>query len=459
MTFSINTGWTDEQVDLFKQFNQLYRDDVSHEILEEAAETATVVLLSLNIDGHSITRMLDSDHRLNEGPRGSAYRFAEWLIWNWWRIRWEPQHNSSKDIGWSQAHETASIGGGWLWPRVVFESDGNTIAIHSEHSDYSQTEPVSYIGDEERFVPAVEFESAVDEFLSATTDRLADESSSFDGLQNVPLHDMWRQLVEERRNPKLANYRRIEALLGYNPDEGPTDRIRQLSEDINVFGESAINEIAAHAPLMKNYVTAADLVAISRSSGFEIESGINSESALASYASIQDDNQDKEGSVAPWRIGAEEARKFCFDQRTVGEPISDESLCEYFGVRSSSLNDTTRMPAPIAFTLSDKQELHRYVVFRSKVRTGRRFEMARLLGDRLMIASREPLQPATSTRTFRQKIQRAFAAELLCPFDSLQDVINEEYTAESVEKAARHFDVSPVLVSNQLQNHGIHVLD
>ena len=45
--------------------------------------------------------------------------------------------------------------------------------------------------------------------------------------------------------------------------------------------------------------------------------------------------------------------------------------------------------------------LHR-IVFRSKWRTGRRFELARLLGDLLLTDESDRLYPATRARTYRQ---------------------------------------------------------
>ncbi len=87
--------------------------------------------------------------------------------------------------------------------------------------------------------------------------------------------------------------------------------------------------------------------------------------------------------------------------------------------------------------------------------TGRRFEAARLIGDRLLVTSGEPLQPATRAHTFRQKAQRAFAAEFLCPIESLHDEIGNDHSNDSIEEVAGVFEVSPVLVATQLRNHGL----
>lgn len=92
------------------------------------------------------------------------------------------------------------------------------------------------------------------------------------------------------------------------------------------------------------------------------------------------------------------------------------------------------------------------VVLRSQWETGR-LELARLLGDRLTNGLKERLLPATRTYTYRQKLQRAFAAELLCPFAMLEEKLAGDYSSEAREDAAHDFMVSERTVTTLLVNH------
>lgn len=92
-------------------------------------------------------------------------------------------------------------------------------------------------------------------------------------------------------------------------------------------------------------------------------------------------------------------------------------------------------------------------MLRSKWETGRRFELARLLGDRHTNGLKERLLPATRAYTYRQKLQRAFAAELLCPFSALEEKLAGDYSAEARADAAHHFAVSERTVTTLLVNH------
>lgn len=84
---------------------------------------------------------------------------------------------------------------------------------------------------------------------------------------------------------------------------------------------------------------------------------------------------------------------------------------------------------------------------------GRRFDLARLLGDECMREQDEPLLPATRSGTYRQKAQRAFAAELLSPFQQVDAMLDGDYCEQAQQDVADHFDVSCLTIRTQLANH------
>ncbi len=65
----------------------------------------------------------------------------------------------------------------------------------------------------------------------------------------------------------------------------------------------------------------------------------------------------------------------------------------------------------------------------------------------------ENLLPVTSAGTALQKVERAFAQELLCPWHEL-DAFTDDHglDEEGIEEAAEHFAVSPRLVLTTLVN-------
>ena len=84
---------------------------------------------------------------------------------------------------------------------------------------------------------------------------------------------------------------------------------------------------------------------------------------------------------------------------------------------------------------------------------GTRFILGRALWHRL--AADEPSFLITTAYTERQKIERAFAAELLAPAVGIEaglDVPPEEAVQEDLGIVAEHFGVSAILVEHQIDN-------
>ena len=162
---------------------------------------------------------------------------------------------------------------------------------------------------------------------------------------------------------------------------------------------------------------------------------------------------------APWRIGTYAARALRRQERLGDGPIADGRLAGLYGVRKQALLDAnTSIGGPLAFALGGDgiAGTGSRVVLRSKWRVGRRFEVARLLADRALVPdTKERLRPATRAHTYRQKMQRAFAAELLCPFAGLAEFLDDDLSDEAREEAAAEYGVSSLAVTSILANNGL----
>ncbi len=56
---------------------------------------------------------------------------------------------------------------------------------------------------------------------------------------------MWRDVLSERSDPDVALRRKLEALLGADPDDGDAGTIEQLVRDAEDLGKDSIGELAA----------------------------------------------------------------------------------------------------------------------------------------------------------------------------------------------------------------------
>ena len=401
-------------------------------------DEATLGEIVLAVGGVPLTWALDDrTGQARTGGRFSAHRLAEWLTWNWWRLRWEPGHdNTRRDrcVGWRQAHDLAGVGGGWLWPNVTITSDGLRVVLDARPSREAATEPLCYIGGRRVVVSAGAFEAGVDDFVRRVLTRL-DEWS----LSKTELGSAWRELAAERKDPELTRYRRIEACLGCDVDEADPERIERVIVDGRAMGSAAMVEVAAD-----RFLTAEELREAARRTGFDADPG--------SRVTMLADAWDARGRRPAWELGVDAA---CALRRREGlgdGPVSDQTLADLCAVDVGAFR-AGKGGGDVAFALDDPDGGSR-VVLRSRRRTGRRFEAARLLADCLLVGTDDRLRPATGAATYRQKMQRAFAAELLCPVGSLLDVLADDVSDDARVSAAERFGVSPLAVMVVLANNG-----
>src|SRR6266536_519014 len=181
----------------------------------------TSATIQIRFGSENATRFEDAwSQSIQHGARVSAYPLALWLASSWWRIRWEPlpsrirlaSNGIPTDAGWRMSHELPAAGHGFIWPQLAFASDGEGVLVSCRPSPALSGEPVRYLSGFEVFVPAPEFERETDNFMDLVLRRL-------DSLGETELHILWREVLAERADPTQSAARRLEARLGYEPDE------------------------------------------------------------------------------------------------------------------------------------------------------------------------------------------------------------------------------------------------
>ena len=370
-------------------------------------------------------------------PHLSGYHLAEWIAWNWWRLRWEPRSTYPE---WVFAHRLSTIGGGYVWPNITVFSDGERTALIAKPTSERPSTPYRYINDAAAVLASRNFEATIDQFVETVRGKLRAE-----GVADTNLDTLWSDLAAERRDPVLAQRRKFEALLGREPDEADDIVLQRLKKDSENLGESAMNEVTAHHDREDEILTAETLDRCAERSGFDA-------SSRDSFHLEPGTGLPRASDVAAWRLGAEAARAVREQDRLGVDPISDKKLSEIAGVARGAL-DERATESRIAFALDRSANAGR-IVFRSKWKTGRRFELARILGDRLIGGDGGRLFPVTGAHTYRQKMQRSFAAELLSPFEAVDDALRGDFSDESQQEQAEIFKVSPLTIRTLLVNNG-----
>jgi len=412
-------------------------DDASHDMPEVCRTSGA---LKIEINGRSLTRNDEEwSKSVKQSTRVSAYPLAQWLASSWWRLRYEPLPIGNRaSPSWRMAHEVAASGYGYLWPQLVFSCDGERMHYWSIPTDTSSGQPVQYLTDARGNISTKEFEQAVDGFIQLVLDRL-------DAVKlSTALEGLWEEILEERSDAYLANFRKLEAMLGYDPDEVDATVVEKFVNLGNRIGSSVIEEVASLCSSADPMRALSEINDVAESRGVEGHFVLTPQQV----GSIQSD------ASRPWERGRALAHAARQAIGLNGHAISDKELSGLVEISDETLFAEPSSPQrlPIGLAVRDENN-NAKVILRKRNHAGRRFEFARLLGDHLLSSQQDRWLPAADTKTIRQQWQRAFAAEFLCPIDALMERLDDDLSDDAIEEAADHFGVSEQAALTQLVNH------
>ncbi len=409
----------------------------------EDAERATYASLALLADGQTVTRVEDQLAKTTRSVvRVAAYPLALWFASNWWRLRWEGPRKRGGDHDWVMSHRLSAAGGGYVWPDLEIVSHGEYVSLCSQETSSNNVDSITYLGNVDVSLPADEFVAALDGFIDSVIARLRVRE-----VEETPLQELWTLVRKERTEPSISEFRRLEALLGFDAEEGPHLQIEALIEAGKRLGREAVAEVAATSTEVP------DLGAIEEALREADRVAVQNCASLREYVAGTSDYRYS------WQRGEEAGRIVRNEIGRPQGPLDDSILEEWLSLPANVLQDpSATRNVPFAAALrenADSEEMR--VLFRSSFHSGRRFEIARLLGDHLVSAPRgDRMMPATQAKTARQSTQRAFAAELLLPWKDLVEQIGDDPDDdERIEDIAVEYQVSPLLVRTRLVSKGL----
>ncbi len=366
-------------------------------------------------------------------------QLAFWLVDNWWRLRWECVPPAGPAPEWRLAHELAGIGS-YAWPRLAIWGEGDRIGLSSRSDPAGVVGPVHYLTDALTYVSAAAFEAEADRLLDAVSSERAGLISD-----SAALRTQVKALSEERADPEVLAWRRLEAQLGFDVDEAPETLMESLSTFQREYGAAAVAEAAMAT---QGSEAAAVLEAeISAANDRHWQCDLRRTAALVGKVG------GKPGDP-PWRLGEIAAAAVL---KAVGHkegPLSNSSLAEILNVRPRAFYSVhSAGPTKLAYglRLNTGHRRGEIVALVSRWSADRRFEFSRALGDAIW-SEGERLGPLTRAKSERQKFQRAFAQSLLCPYEALVAYIGYDVSDGAIAAAARHFLVSERLIRSVLVN-------
>lgn len=394
--------------------------------------------LRITVDGLPATQVeVVGVRTVRDSIRVSAAPLALWLASNWWRLRWESERRSAD---WHMVHRISSVGGGFVWPPMSICGSGTTVQINQRPRRQATFEPVRYLTKVNTYVPAVDFEKQIDLYIGNVIERL----DAID-KNHRDLAEMWSEVCAERNDPEIGDWRRLEALIGCNPDQGPHDVVETLLAARERIGPNAVAEFASEF----------DEQAARQIENIESSIHTNGKSVRIPRSEIRLTPAYSDFAT-PWRVAESMARLAREAWGLDSGPVSNNQLAALVETSSEWItDDVSGVMAPVsaaARTLGSDLR----VILNKRHTVQRRFMLARIMAEHVASDETERLLPCTNARTERQRFQRAFAQEFLCPYDALRSFLDTETPDdEAIEAAAEFFEVSPLGVRSALVNKGV----
>ncbi|MEO5352836.1 MAG: hypothetical protein H7835_06450 [Magnetococcus sp. XQGC-1] len=402
--------------------------------------------LRINVRNRSVIRVDDDWAKsVRDTVRVSSYPLALWFASNWWRLCWEPTPETKPSTDWCLSHEMHGSGHGFLWPPVRFASDGEAVSIICTPSAAESSEPIRYLTTPQDSIPLNIFMETVAAFIQTVLARL--ETC---GIRNTELHTLWQEVTRERADPESRYHRQLEAQLGFDPDDAPERVVNALLNLAKSAGKSSVAEIAAACAGRDPDSLLHSIEQSTRCPGIQGNLSAIPKVTLGHPPAIPE---------RPWERGYTLAQAVRAELGIHMEPLEDKHLCDLFAVPAGTLmeGEAPMKGIPWSLAIRNAENSQVSLLFRRNHRHGRRFEMARWLADIQSTSLHDRWLPATDVKKMaRQKMQRAFAAELLAPIAALRSFLTEDLTDEDrILDAGNHFGVSPQVVEKQLVNHGL----
>jgi hypothetical protein len=316
--------------------------------------------------------------------------------------------------------------------------------IWATSSDPANKQSVRYINGLYRQVSEnfFEFDQMAAAFIESVISRLNQTE-----VHGTSLAHLWEEVQEERSDPYSTKYRRREAELGFDPDECPEEIVEEALTLAQQMGDETLSELAPtcgkESSETKPFSTIKELIESSGLKGKPVD--------------FSDLPINQEAMKAPWQQAKEVASFVRKKIDNEEKPLTSKILCDLLGLQTSEY-DAWQPPErqSISVAVPSEKDGFYYHPRTKRHPLAKRFEFARLIGDYLLYGKHgKSWLASTDIKTSRQKYQRAFAAEFLCPLDNLQDHLNNDYSESAIEDASEYFEVSEQTIENILINNGL----
>nr|WP_062333881.1 ImmA/IrrE family metallo-endopeptidase [Herbidospora sakaeratensis] len=409
---------------------------------------ATWARIEISVGPDHVT--LVEDHATGASRRSiycPLYPLAEWIAYNWWFIQADAR--LARNIAVSRPekftsraffrHSMRGSGDGFLWPNLIIipEGAGKRLLWYRDRGGTTAQSPIRFLAEGEATLDGEQVNQELSRVVSAVLTRLREQ-----GVTGTPLEKEWESI--EETSPDEAAYCRAAARLGLDPYSEA-----EPYEDLII---EAADRLQGH--LLGDFYDAVEPDRMNDALIWltQAQSTIEKITGPADAVSLRADLgplDDFPGDRA-WEIGWKQARAV---RRSLGLDDTDLFLTTRFVTNVSG----TAVDPGLRAVGGARAGSGPVAVIRSGLETAsRRFTLARALWH--FLNESDSLFLITNAHTDRQRMERAFATELLAPAKGIAEMLGrspDSVVLDDIEELASRFQVSPSVIKHQLENQVI----
>ncbi|GLZ01398.1 hypothetical protein [Actinoplanes sp. NBRC 103695] len=402
------------------------------------------------VAGSCVTQVEAADGTFRRSVYGSLYPLAEWVASNWWVLNnhirpsaVDSHHWTWPNVRaypWLSDHNVRGAGDGMPWPDLTIVGEGAVTRLVWAQDSSRSLGPIRFASTGTALIRSSEVAEGLTALVDHVLERLAEN-----GFRKTRLSEEWSALADTSQDE--LEFCQTVAQMGMDPyslSDEMADRVLRISSTLP-------------QELMKDFFDSVDAGSLTEAAEWIDRATIAAErasrkaeqdiSVLRKAAAYARDDDSLPALERPWRIGYAMARRV---REELQIDVSDRfDTSPWVGI--SEVKAASGGLQGVATVANDRCGL---VLGGSYAGTqAKRFKRAQTIG-RAISQPNSPSFLISSARSKDERVARAFAAELLAPADGIRQFLGNP-TGDldtAFERAAKRFDVSPLLVRHQYDN-------
>ena len=413
---------------------------------------ASVGRLAIAANDTCLTSFLSDKGDSGDRLTMPLYNVAEWLATNWWSVLFEPRKSDptqdpADDFDFRSRHWLGMAREGFALPDLWFLPAGEKIDLVAAADVYLRYARLTFVNGATASVPLTLVREQLQKFIEDVVARIGAR-----GIRDTDLHELWERIAST--TPDEEPYCRLVGSLGLSPYEDHPDVDRRLDEFSTLFPAAIVTDLC-QASDERSFAPVADLTkrmfeVLPTSDPVHIEKLADVE--------LPTDHQPQ-----AWRWGKEAAKSARAAMSISStDPHGADAFFEKLKLQGQSVTSSSRdtSAATIVSGAFDRCDNQIHIALAEQDEPQRRFAASRAA----FLAWAEPLSGArlvTGARTREQAASRAFAAEMLAPFDYLRRRAGAHRTLSTfqINDIAADLNTSSWVVRYQAQNNQLHIFE